>query len=696
MNTSTWQHAVTRLARVAVVVAAAADMACGGSAETTGSTAGPAPVVVASIAVAPVTFELFPGTTTQLTATPRDASGNALTDRTITWSSSDATKATVVNGLVTAIAVGSVTITAATGGVTGTATISITDPNRDFAIAGVQFTQGVQDPAGSIPMVIGGDAMVANVLLTASPGSATPMQVVARLFNASGTLIQSDTGMTSGVIGLAPEGYSSPSMQILVPASAIQAGVRWQVVRDPRGLVPDNSAADDVYPRTGTAALSTVAVPTLNVRFVPIVIAANGNATPPLTSGQLTEYLRTARSVHPLGQIDAHIGQAFTTSASFGNGQRGGDVPFWTTLISELDVARIADPTESTSNWYGIVAPPSEFTYAIYGGFSYIPTSGTQTGPDTRTSASVEINWFGQKSQARDDVAHELGHTFGRKHAPCGTAGAPLDPAYPVPGGVLDFPGNDVYSWASGSATSAAAIPTTSGDVMGYCFPVWASTYTYKAVMAFRQPVVLASRNAVQTARTRVLLVRGTIELGRSIALSPAFTLDAKPALPETSGPYLVEGVDAAGRTLFSYSFTPAEIDHAPNTRHFAVAVPLSAELEAELDRVHVVGPEGDVDVPHAAPRERFGAAVTGGAIGGRGADVPARATVSRTVGSPMVAARCGSAGVQGVLAIDANTGTVVGMSAGATVRAMMMGGGRLTVLCSDGVRTRRVTVGVP
>jgi hypothetical protein len=224
---------------------------------------------------------------------------------------------------------------------------------------------------------------------------------------------------------------------------------------------------------------------------------------------------------------------------------------------------------------------------------------------------------------------------------------------------------------------------------------LWASTYTYKAVLAFRQPVVIAARASLQSARTRVLLIRGTVELGRSISPAPTFTLDATPALPDNDGPYRVEGLDAAGRSLFSYSFTPAEIDHAPTTRHFAVAVPMTSELETSLDRVHVVGPEGDADVPRSAPSERFGASVTG-RRGANGVELPARASVMRTAGSPVVAATCGDAGVQGALAIDASTGSVVGLSAGATLRAMVAAGRQLTVLCSDGVRTRRATVVVP
>src|SRR5438067_10795671 len=49
---------------------------------------------VASVVVSPATASLLVGQTTQLTATPKDANGNTLSGRAITWSSSN-TVATV-------------------------------------------------------------------------------------------------------------------------------------------------------------------------------------------------------------------------------------------------------------------------------------------------------------------------------------------------------------------------------------------------------------------------------------------------------------------------------------------------------------------------------------------------------------------------------------------------------------------------
>src|SRR5207302_3427138 len=80
-----------------------------------------APASVASVTVTPSPVSLAVGSTQQLTATLRDASGNVLTGRVVSWSSSNLPAATVsTNGLVTGAAGGSATITATSEGKQGT------------------------------------------------------------------------------------------------------------------------------------------------------------------------------------------------------------------------------------------------------------------------------------------------------------------------------------------------------------------------------------------------------------------------------------------------------------------------------------------------------------------------------------------------------------------------------------------------
>src|SRR2546425_5009171 len=84
----------------------------------------PPSVPVASVTVAPAT--VLVGVTVQLTATTKDAAGNLLTGRTVTWATSKPGVATVNStGLATGVAAGQATITATSEGQSGTAAITV-------------------------------------------------------------------------------------------------------------------------------------------------------------------------------------------------------------------------------------------------------------------------------------------------------------------------------------------------------------------------------------------------------------------------------------------------------------------------------------------------------------------------------------------------------------------------------------------
>jgi hypothetical protein len=637
--------------------------------------------VLTTVSVSLSSTTIQTGLTTTATATGRDQAGAVMSLGTVVWTSGSPSVATVSSsGVVLGVSPGPATITATAGGKQGSATITVESAvfAGDFAVVDARFTQGVQDVNGAIPMVLSGNAAVVNVLVRAIPASPRSMQLALRIFDATGALIRTDTAVTRGTLSPSPT-YDAPSAQFLVPPSVLTAGLTWQVVRDPKGHVPDDSLATDVFPRGGPAPLATVTVPVLRVRFVPIVLAAHGNATGAVSTGSMPDYLRTLLSVFPLGVVSTQVGAPLTTNASFGVPPSGGAAPFWQQVIQELDLARLADP-EPDVNWYGVVVPPPGFNFTSFGGFSFVPVDGASTGPGTRTSASVQINWFNNPTQARDLVGHELGHTFGRRHAPCGGAGAP-DMSYPVLGGTLEQAGHDVFAWATGIATSAQIVAATTGDVMGYCFPVWASAYTYRAVLEFRGPPVVAVRQAEPV--TRVLVVRGSISNGNTIALEPTFALDARPSPPPSAGDYRLEGLDSAGRVLFGYSFEPFVLDHAPDVRPFLIAVPSNADLEERLASIVVRGPAG-------VQRLDRSPVLSGGAI------AALRETSVARVGGGMLAVTCASGTARGVLALDAASGAVLGSASQRSMRLMVAPRRELAIVCSDGVRTERTRLVAP
>ena len=104
--------------------------------------------------------------TTQLTATVTDANGETISGATVTWATSDAAVATVSStGLVTSVADGTATITATSGSLTETATVTV---EQAFYLAANGVTV-ICSPAD-----VGQTGVVTGVVYTKpSPGSVT-------------------------------------------------------------------------------------------------------------------------------------------------------------------------------------------------------------------------------------------------------------------------------------------------------------------------------------------------------------------------------------------------------------------------------------------------------------------------------------------------------------------------------------------
>ena len=177
------------------------------------------PAPVATVSVSPATASVVAGNTQQLATILRDAGGNSLTGRTVTWTSSSAAVATVsATGLVTAVSPGSTTITATSEGKSGSASIAVTvvpvatasvSPATASAPVGqtVQLTATLKDASGNVlsgrtiswasdnsgVATVSGTGLVAAV----SPGSAT---ITATSEGRSGTASIGATPIQSGQV----------------------------------------------------------------------------------------------------------------------------------------------------------------------------------------------------------------------------------------------------------------------------------------------------------------------------------------------------------------------------------------------------------------------------------------------------------------------------------------------------------------
>src|SRR2546428_269069 len=148
-----------------------------------------ATVPVASVAVSPASASVTVGQTVQLTATPKDAGGNALSGRVVTWATSNGAIATVsASGVVTGAAAGSAMITATSEGQGGTAAITV----LSAPVASVTVS-----PA-SAGVTVGGTTQLTVTLKDAS-GNPLTGRVVTWVSSAPTVATVTGTGLVSGV-----------------------------------------------------------------------------------------------------------------------------------------------------------------------------------------------------------------------------------------------------------------------------------------------------------------------------------------------------------------------------------------------------------------------------------------------------------------------------------------------------------------
>jgi len=185
------------------------------------------PAGVASVQITPVGIQVEVGASTVLSATPRDANGNALNDRAVTWSSDSTAIATVsVTGMVTGVAPGTATIRATSEGVTGSASVTVragvpvrlaftTPPTA--ATAGSPLTPAVQVAAldaagfvatsftGSVTIALGanpaGGTLSGTTTATASAGVTTFANLILDQVGGGYTFIASAASLTAATSG---------------------------------------------------------------------------------------------------------------------------------------------------------------------------------------------------------------------------------------------------------------------------------------------------------------------------------------------------------------------------------------------------------------------------------------------------------------------------------------------------------------
>src|SRR3989442_1032265 len=224
---------VTGVAVGAATITATSEGQSGTAAVTVSS------VPVASVTVSPATANVFVGATTQLTATPKDAAGNVLSGRVISWTSSNAAIATVsATGLVTGLVAGTATITATSEGKSGTASVTVaTVPVASVTVSPtaanmyvggtVQLTATPKDAAGNVlsGRVISWASSNAAIATVSATGLVTGVAVGAATITATSEG-QSGTAAVNGAhVAVASVVVNPATATVVVGATTQLSGV---------------------------------------------------------------------------------------------------------------------------------------------------------------------------------------------------------------------------------------------------------------------------------------------------------------------------------------------------------------------------------------------------------------------------------------------------------------------------------------
>ena len=416
------------------------------------------------------------------------------------------------------------------------------------------LTQAVQSPRFPVPLVAGEQALLRVFPTAARANSENLPAVRARFFLAGSEVHVANIPSRPGPIPTEMnEGSLEASAKALIPATVISPGLEMVVEIDPEGQLDPALGVAGRIPESGRVMVSVEPVPTLDVTFIPFIWSANpdssvvGLATAMAADPQGHETLFQVRTLLPVADLEVAAHEPVLVSSN-----HAGD------LMAETRMIRVAEG--GAGHYAGLIARMS-------GALGAAGTPGW-------ASVSIPTDWI---------IAHELGHNMSLQHAPCNTNSA-VDRQFPHAGGRIG-------AWGYDFRAGGRLVPPDSPDLMGYCASgQWISDYSFSHALRYRR-----WHEQTAAAATESLLLWGGVDDSGALYLEPAFRVDAPPALPDSSGAYLVSGWTADGRELFSLPFAMPRTRGGDGASSFAFAVPAGPGWAGDLARVTLSGPRGSV-----------------------------------------------------------------------------------------------------
>ncbi len=387
-------------------------------------------------------------------------------------------------------------------------------------VSAIELTQATQNASQTVPMVAGRPT-VARIFLQSAVG----------LTGQSVTLSATRNGVALAGSPLTRTGaasYATPNRDAANQSTNFLLPTAWlsgNVVLTARVVDGGQSLARTVSFQT---------VPPLRVTIVPIryVHAPNGNEyAAPATAA----FPASVQRMFPIPYLELrwHTPLTFRGNLTASASNRLAD---WERLLNVTLALKQSEGAASDTVYMALLPTAISSDNRIY-----------YTGIGTSMRATVNFD-------TQLTPAHELGHTLGRGHAPCGGV-TNADPAYP-------YAGASIGALGFNTASSTLIDPAETTDLMSYCAE-WISDYNYIGMYTYQRAAVTSADAAPAPAgETDGVLVRARLSPGEAAEILPLYALRAPLTdnVPAEGGgmSYIVAFVDSAGAILATHTVAAA------------------------------------------------------------------------------------------------------------------------------------------